>query len=287
MIKDTVYNLNIHLQRIDEKLGLLTKESTGNTSVLDISIDLEDERAVTEQCLRICEDAKSYIESLADGETSWKGPTPPQTSADTHNQFEAQLLIRKVLGENRDNLAQTIGRLRERLESLPMDGTPQNDRERLRLQEEIKTSTQCLEVCKMASSEVAHQKVYRVGELIADGDSDQVVVTTLADLFDVKRASSTGGSAQWIGSMNDETVRQVSKDRYGSRFGAVISAETSNILPSSTSDTKRVSSYLPHQAEKDGQSSRLDAARTRASANEMRKRTTEGDKGKGMMPSNE
>src|SRR5688572_894081 len=67
MIMDTAYNLEIHLQRIDEKLALFTTENPGAS---DTSVDLKDERAVTKQCLRICEDAKSYIESLIDREPS-------------------------------------------------------------------------------------------------------------------------------------------------------------------------------------------------------------------------
>jgi hypothetical protein len=62
----------------------------------------------------------------------------------------------------------------------------------------------------MASAEVDHQKIYKIGEVNADGDSDQVVVTTLADLFDIGKAFSSGTSAQLVGSMMDETLRQIS-----------------------------------------------------------------------------
>lgn len=40
------------------------------------------------------------------------------------------------------------------------------------------------------ASEISRQKVYRIGEVIGEGDSDQVVVTTLADLFDIGKALS-------------------------------------------------------------------------------------------------
>lgn len=40
------------------------------TKTSDIDINLKDEREVTQQCLRICEDAKSYIESLTSRESS-------------------------------------------------------------------------------------------------------------------------------------------------------------------------------------------------------------------------
>ncbi|KAL5344646.1 hypothetical protein ACLOAV_010338 [Pseudogymnoascus australis] len=44
MIQDTVYNLEFHLQRIDEKMERFTPE---NTNISDTSINLNDERAVT------------------------------------------------------------------------------------------------------------------------------------------------------------------------------------------------------------------------------------------------
>lgn len=275
MIMDTAYNLEIHLQRIDEKLALFTTENPGAS---DTSVDLKDERAVTKQCLRICEDAKSYIESLIDREPSLQHETPSKfTTDDNRNQFEAQLLTRQALDENRDSFAEIIGRLRERLESQVLDGSPRSNNERLRLQEDINISRQCLEVCKMASNEVSHQKIYRIGEVIADGDSDQVVVTTLADLFDIKKALSKGSSAQLIGSMTDKTLRQISENRYSSRFGASISTEAPTTVSTLTSEPWKVNSGLPHQAGKDGKPPNLEARRSRPHPNEMRKRTAEGD----------
>ncbi|KAM5363807.1 hypothetical protein ACJZ2D_011841 [Fusarium nematophilum] len=74
MIRDIIYNLCIRLQRIDEKIALFITESSGSASTSDTSIDLIDERAVTEQCLRICQDASSYIESLAQSKGPQKQP---------------------------------------------------------------------------------------------------------------------------------------------------------------------------------------------------------------------
>ncbi|KAF4441069.1 hypothetical protein F53441_12140 [Fusarium austroafricanum] len=132
MIQDTTYNLNFNLQRLDEKI--LVRESK-STSASDTSTDLRDERVVTEQCLRICQDASSYIESLA---------------------FEAQLLIRRTLNQSRDNLAQTIGRLQERLESKATSGTRKSGLGYLQLEEDLQTSKQCIN----ASEQVVTQNAY-------------------------------------------------------------------------------------------------------------------------------
>lgn len=275
MIQDTAYNLNVHLQRIDEKLALFVAESRESASASDTNVDLRDERAVTEQCLRICQDARSYIESLADQEESLKHQSLPVSVNDGQSPFEAQLLARKALGENRDILSQTIGRLQERLESMATSGTPKSDRGFLQLQGELQTSKQCLELCKTASDQVAHQKVYCVGEIVADGDSDQVVITTLADLFDIRKATSTNRSAQWIGSLSDETARQVSADRYSSRFGASVTSGAVDSIMRSTSNTRGVNSSLARGTGKAGQSAPLDTVQRKPSPNEMRRRATE------------
>lgn len=272
MIQDTAYNLEVHLQRIDEKMARFTTEET-NTS--DTSIDLEDERAVTEQCLHICKDARSHIESLTRRESTLLKEAPQSTAKDDmRNGFEAQKLTRQALGENSGRLAEIISRLQDRLESLILNGDPGNNNERLRLKEDISISKQCLDVCKVAS-EVSHQKVYRIGEVIADGDSDQVVVTTLADLFDVKKALSKGNSAQLIGSMTEETLRHMAEKRYSSRFGAVggdfVRTQVGATTPISVLETQN-SKHSFSQTGNDVPSPGPETRRNRPSPNEMRKR---------------
>jgi hypothetical protein len=113
MIQDTAHNLELHLRRIDEKI---TRLNIQNSSTPGVSIDLEDEREVTKQCLRNCEDARSYIESLSERESSLL----PETSQNAveENSFEAQWRTREALDENRDSFAETIGYLRKRLDRL-------------------------------------------------------------------------------------------------------------------------------------------------------------------------
>lgn len=238
----------------------------------DVTIDLKDERAVTKQCLRICADARSFIETLTTRESTVLEDTAQNTTDDGQNCFEAQLLTRQALDDNRDKLVAISGRLQRRLETLLLDDSSEKNEERLRLEDDIKISKQCLEVCKVAS-EVSHQKIYRIGEVVADGDSDQVVVTTLADLFDVKKALSKGNSAQLIGSMNDQTLQQMAKERYNSRFGALPdNSVRSRAGTSSAFETRNSKQTFPPQPRNDGQPTAPEARHNRPSPNEMRKR---------------
>ncbi|RMZ83810.1 hypothetical protein DV738_g1025, partial [Chaetothyriales sp. CBS 135597] len=218
MVQDTAYNLELHLQQIDEKMTQLNLEKF---SASGASTDLEDEKAVTKQCLRVCEDARSYIESLSVRESHLLQKTAEDNSVEEQDIFEAQLRTRLALEGNQSSFAETIEHLRKRLNLLmTQKDSPEKDKERAQLQADIDISKQCLDVCKVAS-EISRQKVYRIGEVTAEADSDQVVVTTLADLFDIKKATSKGKSAQLVGSMTPANLDLLTEKRYSSRFGAL------------------------------------------------------------------
>ncbi|KAF2715887.1 hypothetical protein K431DRAFT_316920 [Polychaeton citri CBS 116435] len=270
MIQDTAYNLEVHLQRIDEKMAQLMAE---HISTSGTSIDLKDERLVTEQCLRICEDAKSYLERLSDRESSLLREA--QQGVEQEHSFEAQLRTSQTLDKNRDSLVETIGHLSRRVQSLVQNGGSDNNDERSRLQSDIEISKQCLDICK-AASEASRQKVYRIGEAVAEGDSDQVVVTTLADLFDIGKALSKGKSAQLVGSMTDLTLRHMTEHRYSSRFGALANdselAEVgaANLFPASGAQKSKDASS-PESGGRE-QTSKPGARQDKPLSNEMRKR---------------
>lgn len=273
MIQDTAYNLKVHLQRIDEKME---RFNIDKTSVSDSAICLSDEREVTKQCLRVCDDARHYIESLASREFLLPQRRPQDGTKDSEQScFEAQLLTRQVLNDNRDSFSAIITQLRDRLEKVVLGNDPSDEKERSRLQEDINTSKQCLEVCK-AASEVSAQKIYRIGEVIADGNSDQVVVNTLADLFDITKAVSKGNSAQLVGSMTEEGLRFLTEKRYSGRPGLPTKESTpaeafTTVLPS-TNVSKPSRPAYASQTSHGEQTSELKEGYNRPSSNERRKR---------------
>ncbi|KAH6621817.1 hypothetical protein C7974DRAFT_397189, partial [Boeremia exigua] len=240
MIQDTIYDLNVRLKRVDQKL-----EGYANLSISTSDVNLDDEKEVTQVCLRICEDAKLFLESLERQSTVLQDGKDA-TGTDEQHSFEAQLLTSQALGKNRDNFVSIIGQLQDRLQALILNDNPKDDKERKRLLEDINASKQCLEVCKVAS-EATSQKIYRVGEVVADGDSDQVVANTLADLFDVKKAISKDRSAQLVGCMSGEDLRFLAERRYQSRFGAFVPEPNVPVPPGQIVDTERETKSTPRQ----------------------------------------
>lgn len=273
MIKDTAYNLEVHLQQIDEKL---TQYNSQDNDTSDASIDLQDERAVTQQCLRICKDASSYIESLTTRESILlQDASRTDAGRSTGEDFEAQLLLRRAFSTSQDTFLRVIECLGERLQSVVMDKSVGDEDERSRLQEDLNMSKQCLQVCKVAS-EISHQKIHRIGEAIAEDNSDQVVVTTLADLFDVKIAQSKGHSAQLVATLTPANFDHVVEKRYNSRFGALpghsVHSETGGANSTVVSNSQNTKQFVSPGVGKDVQSVGLEARRDKANPNEVRKR---------------
>lgn len=135
-MQDTTYNLEVHLQRINQRMAEPTIDHAYTSG---ISGDLEDEIKATTQCLQICEHAKARFESLANRE-----PSP----------------------------------------------TPRNNTK---------------EVCAI-SGDVSGQNKYTIEDVIATGGSNQVVVNTSGGLFHIKKAISHTNSAQLVGSMTKESL---------------------------------------------------------------------------------
>jgi hypothetical protein len=265
---DTIYGLDVHLNRIED---YLTHPATDITAESNAKVDLQDEREATNQCLRICKDAKSYLEALQDQESSLLDGTTQEIVDSPRNQFEEQLSMTRDLSEARDKSAEIVGRLQERLDTMGQNGGPERDLERSRLQGEINMQKQCLEAYKRVSNRVADKKVLTFGELIAEGNSDQMGITTVADYFDVKKAWSKTNSAQMFGSTTEKALISISADRYGSRFGAV----TPQVRVAT--ESRRSNPLPPKEARKDTQLADPEKRQNRPSSNSVRKRKSEGD----------
>ncbi|KXJ88720.1 hypothetical protein Micbo1qcDRAFT_189799 [Microdochium bolleyi] len=282
LVQDTIYNLDMQLQRIHEKIELLW---IGPSPDPEATVDLNDEKAVTEQCLKICQQAKTVLARFQEEQPTLRqaaaeqpSPTDPDGSR-FQDQFQAQILTKKAMTQSQLTLAETISRLQQRLVVLLDAGSLDREKERLRLQEDIDMSRQCLEVCNLAS-DISSQKIHIIGEVIADDDSDQVVVTTLADLFDVKKVMAKNNSAQLVGSMADATLQKLSTDRYNSRFGAVPSGTllpNPGVVAHTESPAKPSVSRDPYTSGRHTAPPAPEAGTEgRPSANEIRKRRLDG-----------
>lgn len=65
----------------------------------------------------------------------------------------------------------------------------------------------------MASDQASRQKVHVFGDVSADDNSHQVIVSTVGDLLNVKTVRVDHYSTQWLGSMTDASLQKLSTDR--------------------------------------------------------------------------
>ena len=170
MIKDTAYNLEVHLQRIDEKLVYMTTDGAADSVAI---ADLQDEREVTKHCLLVCNDVRARVESLQiDQRPSLQGAPYTGTVVSVKDHSEAQFIAYKMLKKRQKKLADTMSRLQQRLSFITSADTPRRDHEISQLEEDINISRQCSEICNKASDQASDQKINLIGERIADDDTD-------------------------------------------------------------------------------------------------------------------
>lgn len=174
------------------------------------------------------------------------------------------------------------------MQSLVKHKNAGNEKERLRLQEDLDMSKKCLQVCKVAS-EISYQKTQRIGEAVSEDNSDQVVVTSSADIFDVKIALSKSRSAQLVATVTPENFNYMIDRRYNSRLGELsdhsIPSQTASTTSTTVSSSQRDKQSTFSRAGKDGRTLGSDMRRDKPNSNEVRKRYGDGDGGRQATPS--
>jgi hypothetical protein len=181
--------------------------------------------------------------------------------------------MRRTLNETREKYMQASTRLLQRLALLGLDET--SDEDRTKLQRDLETSRQCIEICERASK-MSSEKIFRVAGASADSNSDAMVVNTLADMFIVGKVSSSNNSAILVGSMTAESLREVTAERYKSRFG--VATENSSHVTEGVKDIRVASASKEGRhgfptAAQGGSSLVTTTVLEKPTSNEVKKRT--------------
>jgi hypothetical protein len=186
--------------------------------------------------------------------------------------LQAQLQSRQAPDES----AAIIDCLRQRLETLIVEGDSESNKERLQLQENINIVKQFQELCK--ATVPAQGKIHIIGETTADDNSDLVALTTVADIFHIKKASATKQSMHAAGSMTSEDFRHLNEKRYTGCSEALVayssSTEAGASLSTSVTQASRSVRICPPSAISSEHSQELRTSRVKSSSNQARKRFT-------------
>ncbi|KAL7934140.1 hypothetical protein V8C35DRAFT_280445 [Trichoderma chlorosporum] len=211
MIRETTADIEARLQDINDKVAAIANQpqQDPDPAANESLRRMEEEKQSAQQCLLICESAKSHLQKLQD-DLQPLGAQPDNSHARTS----------AALSDARDRMVLMITDLQKRLVALSEQSLstevvrPQQlEEDRLRLLKEIDTARQCLEVCNMAADQASRQRVHVFGDIMAEDNSHQVIVSTVGDLLNVKSVRADHNSTQWLGSMTDASLQKLSNDR--------------------------------------------------------------------------
>ncbi|KAH0497915.1 hypothetical protein TgHK011_005197 [Trichoderma gracile] len=226
MIQETTADLEAILRDIDQKLSsiasLLQKQDSSPPSD-DSTAQRQEERRSIQQCLLICDNATSHLQSL-------ENDFPPQ-----HNQADEPFRAKTALAlrDARARILLTATELQQHLAAAtPPTVNPSRTQEitslppqqlqedQARLLKELVTARQCLQVCSLAAAEQASlaRGVHVFDGVSADDNSQQIIVSTVGggDLINARNVRAGNFATQWLGCISDASLQQLSADRAAS-----------------------------------------------------------------------
>ncbi|OTA03235.1 hypothetical protein A9Z42_0036780 [Trichoderma parareesei] len=236
-IQEATTDLKAHLKVIDQKLAITAQASRqGPDSAANEVIErLRRERQSAQQCLRICEDATSFLHTLPNSQPEQDSPTETATT----------------ITDARDKVAHMLAELQKQLlalteRSLAINDTPDQPKQqqqqqyleegRLRLLQQIEMAEQCLEACNLAVAQASRQRVHVLDNVVAEDNSHQVIVFPPGDILHVKNIRAGKSSTQWLGCISDGSLQQLSADRAASFTSLPSSPSSSTPSPAKETD---------------------------------------------------
>jgi Fungal N-terminal domain of STAND proteins len=219
MISDTTNDLEEHLQKIDNRLKILSSHR-GPVSDED-SQDRERvqvEKNSTEQCLAICAQVSAQVSQFRPNvmeDVSTGDNVHTKIISTVGGLFSAKHVTANALQLLEDKLTATtldleahLRAVDRRLHTLPLaeSSSVEGNLEQQRIQKEKESVEQCLGICAEASQQADHARTNVFEDISVAEDGHQVLVSTVGDLITAKRVTAGPRSAQWIGQMSDDSL---------------------------------------------------------------------------------
>lgn len=225
MIAKTTSNLEEHLEDIDDKIQSLSVQGAGISDEDVAERDrIQEERASTEQCLRICAQVSEHMDqvqrntfgdvSTTDDAIQVVVAVPDYISARraTSDAFKAcKETITNATSELQDHLQEINGKVQSFSRGAGMKSEHAAQREQI--QKEKESIKQCIAICAQASEQAEQVRTSTIEDVSAAEEADQVVVATFGDLISARRVTAGVRSRQWVGQMSDDSLQQLSRDR--------------------------------------------------------------------------
>ncbi|KAK1574575.1 uncharacterized protein LY79DRAFT_614449 [Colletotrichum navitas] len=213
MIQKTAGELEDHLEDINAKLEHLILHQQESFQALSSNIDrIQNEKDSTEICLEICAQVQARIDEMQFRPIS---PSSSSNEISCRNLTRAMVMTMSTLSQCRDIITDNVSQLRRQKEEVSRQqlgsdvtsSSGQLEAGNRRLQEEANSTKTCLTICNDAS-EHAMKRVHVLEDMTTGHDGQQLFVSTLGDLFNVKGATTGDRGIQFVGSVGEESLQE-------------------------------------------------------------------------------
>lgn len=225
LIRNTKRDLEDHLKEMNSKLGHFTP-SADTLPQLTISDAqrFHNERDATEKCLEICEQVQTYINSVQLQPLPSDNQTHGSTAVLSSKQVTlAHLMTLMTLKECADKLSDRLSYLHfhgediaRRLEAgntrtQPQPVTEESTESKGELLDEKESAKQCLAICSEASKRTVSPGVHVLEDISVGSHGQQILISTLDQLFEARHVTLGDGAIQMILSSSDKSLQEFVK----------------------------------------------------------------------------
>jgi hypothetical protein len=250
LIDDTVETVKEHLQGVNEYLQTVkpsqttigTGTETGAETVRQRQL-AEEEKKSAFQCLDICTQVSSHLGRIEqDNFANSINAAHTRVSIIPDSQSPRILTIlalseaRQRIDNTKLELEKNMGRLSSILDKLTHKSRENSEAnmERSRIQENIDSFHQCLDVCSTARKQ-APERSNIFDDVTASEDAQQIIASINGDLIKARKVKAEARADQWLGQLPEQVLTKLSEDRVkvrtANKFDTKTEPEISKEIP--------------------------------------------------------
>jgi hypothetical protein len=224
-VDSTAQQLQGHFEELRGRLDGLTTPAPELASAPSTHLEqILKETSSIQDCLQICHRFQADLNQMQ-FQLAQSGQSPNPASLPTASATEDMTLAKTITLSGLKacglEISDTVSKLtlqevkaRERIReesSTNIQHPTKTQLEVQRLQRELDSVNELLNVCKNASSRATPDRVHIIENIVAGDNSQQIFASTVGDLFKVIGATTGDGSFQFIGSIPTEPLQQIVK----------------------------------------------------------------------------
>ncbi len=223
LIRDTTQDLEDHLAELNAKVQFPVPPSSARcTGAATHMQRFQDERESTKKCLEICARVLAHIDGFRLQPVPSEDPPAGDisTGLSPRDLTHAHIMTLSTLKECSDKLNDTLSRLSAHREDAngrlqaggalqqPHNIDESSESETQRLTGELDSARQCLAICSNASQRASSEGVHVLEDIHVGDDGQQMLISTLGELFNARRVTVGDRATQVVGIVSDASLQE-------------------------------------------------------------------------------